>query len=510
MPVRTEAAQPLLLTADRVVTLDRRRPSARAVLCDGGRIRWIGDDPDDAPPVPSARVVRRLDLAGATLQPAFVDAHAHLTVTGLGLGGLDLGDCRSAADCLAAVRAVADVLPGRVLWGSGWDDFAWPEGGPPDADALAVAAGGRPVLLLRADGHSALVDRVSLDAAPLARIDGVDRDAVGRPTGLLRREANHVARRWFFAELDEAQLADARDLVTRHASSLGIASVHEMGGPDLLGAHDFDAWREGSWPIEVVPYWGDTDLDFVAARGLRQIGGSLLLDGTLGSRSAALGEPYADAPGCGNLYRDTDELVAFTTEAVRRRVQPAFHCIGDRAVRQAVEVLGRVADTVGAPALRSLRPRLDLCELVPLELLPAMAALGCVAVVGPTFDRVWGGDAGLYAKRLGAERAATMNPFRPLDEAGVGLAFGSDAAACPMDPWDGVDAAVNHRHPPFALSADRALEIAVAGGRAAARQDDAGRIVVGQRADLAAFTADRRCVLTVRQGRPVHGLVETG
>jgi predicted amidohydrolase YtcJ len=409
------------------------------------------------------------------------------------------------------VRAVAGILPGRVVWGSGWDDHRWPEGRPPTGDELAAVAPGRPVLLLRADGHSSVVDRVSLESAPFARADGVDRDGEGRPTGLLRREANHLARRWFFAELDEGQLADARDLVTRHAASLGIASVHEMGGPDLLGAADFDAWRTGSWPVEVVPYWGDTDLDFVGARGLRQIGGSLLLDGTFGSRSAALDDDYADALGRGNLYRDTAELVAFTAEAVRRRIQPAFHCIGDRAVRQAVEVLAAAAELVGVDALRAVRPRLDLCELIPLELVPTMAALGAVAVVGPSFDRIWGGAAGLYSARLGPERAARLNPFRTLDEGGVALAFGSDASACPMDPWPIVDAAVAHRQPEHALRADRALEIAVLGGRHAARQDDVGRVQPGQRADLAAFAgAERSCVLTVRGGRIVHGAAGVG
>jgi predicted amidohydrolase YtcJ len=503
MPDRPEAADSLLLVADRVVTLDRDRPGARAVLCEGGRITWVGDDPADAPQGTGPR--RQVELDGATLQPAFVDAHAHLTTTGLGLGGLDLVECRSLADCLAAVRAVVDVLPGRVVWGSGWDDHAWPEARPPTADELSVAAGGRPVLLLRADGHSAVVDRVSLDAAPFARADGVDRDVDGRPSGLLRREANHLARRWFFAELDPVQLADARDLVTRHAAGLGITSVHEMGGPDLLGAEDFDAWRTSDWPVEIVPYWGDTDLDFAAARGLRQIGGSLLLDGTLGSRTAALEEPYADTLGSGHLYRDTQELVEFTVEAVARRIQPAFHCIGDRAVRQAVEVLEKVAAQAGRDALRVLRPRLDLCELVPAGLVPVMADLGCVAVVGPSFDRIWGGDEGLYAARLGVGRAYDMNPFRPLDRAGVALAFGSDASSCPMDPWTIIDAAVAHRRPEFALSPARALEVAVAGGRHAARQDDAGRLRPGFRADLAAFTADRSCVLTLRDGRCVHG-----
>jgi predicted amidohydrolase YtcJ len=511
MPAREQTSQPLLLVADRIETLDPAAPTARAVMCDRGRVRWVGSDPADAPTGGTAP--RRIDLDGAVVYPAFVDAHAHLTVTGLTLGGLDLAECESLDDCLATVRAVADVLPGPVIWGSGWDDFDWPERRPPNADELARASGGRPVLLFRADGHSAVVDRVSLGSAPFARAAGVDRDQSGQPTGLLRREANHLARRWFFAELEDTQLKGARELIARHAAGLGIASVHEMGGPDLLGERDFDAWLDGAWPIRVVPYWGDTDLDFVAARGLRQIGGSLLLDGTLGSRTAALEDDYADAVGRGYLYRETDELVAFTVEAIGRRIQPAFHCIGDRAVRQAVTVLELAAEATGADAVAAARPRLDLCELVPSELLPTMGRLGIVAVVGPNFDWMFGGRRGLYATRLGPERARRMNPFRPLVDAGVTLAFGSDAGVTPMDPWLMVDAAIRHSRPAFALDPADALRAAIVGGRHAAHQDDAGTVAPGMRADLAAFaggaagTGERGgpAVLTVVGGRVVHG-----
>jgi predicted amidohydrolase YtcJ len=461
-----------------------------------------------------------LDLSGATVQPAFVDAHVHLTATGLGLSGLDLGDCASVDDCLAAVRAIADITPGRVIWGGGWDDTRFPEGRPPSADELSAAGGGRPVLLTRTDGHSAVMDRVSIEAAPLARAAGVERDASGRPTGLVRREANHLARRWFLAGLPASQLATARREVAAHAAALGIASVHEMGGPDLMGEQDFDAWRAGVWPIEVVPYWADTDLDFVTERGLRRVGGDLFLDGTLGSRTAALEEDYADASGAGHLYESEAELVDFTLEATRRHIQVGYHCIGDRAVRQAVEVFEAVAARVGLEALRAARHRLEHCELVPTDLPPRMASLGLVASIQPGFDRAWGAPGGMYEQRLGPQRAARMNPFRPLLEAGVTLAVGSDTNVTAMGPWTAVRDAVNHHHRAFRLTPEQALEAAILGGRRAARQDGVGRVSPGERADLAAFVSappraddwptaggweTSTSVMTMVRGRVVHG-----
>ncbi|MGH8883844.1 MAG: amidohydrolase [Egibacteraceae bacterium] len=501
--MRTETP-PLLLVADRVRTLASALPEARVVLVEDGWIQWVGDQPDDAP----RNRARRVDLAGALLQPAFVDAHAHLTATGLALGGADLTMCRSVADCLAAVQAIAEITPGEVIWGSGWDDLSYPEGRPPTGDELTQAAGGRPVLLTRVDGHSAVIDRISLKAAPLERAEGVERDASGRPTGLLRKEAVNVARRWFCAELPDAQLAQARYAIARHAASLGIASVHEMSGPDQMGARDFDAWLQGDWPIEVIGYWGADDLDFVAARGLRQVGGALHLDGTLGSHTAALEEDYADAPGAGHLYESDAEIVAFLIEATRRHFQVGLHCIGDRAVRQAAEVLEAVAGRLGLRAVRAVRHRLEHCALVPPPLIPRLATLGVVASVQPTFDALWGHRGGLYQQRLGRQRAERMNPLGPLAGAGITLAFGSDPSST-LDPWATVSAAVSHHRPEFRIDVSTALQAATIGGRRAARQHRVGPIAVGQRADLAAFAiqGDRaeRCVLTMVHGRVVHG-----
>jgi predicted amidohydrolase YtcJ len=514
-PMRSEngnAARPdgdapawTLLVAEDVRTLDPGHPSARAVLVCGERIAWVGSAADRAP-VPSGADVRRIDLAGAVLQPAFVDAHVHLTATGLALAGLDLHDCHSVDDCIAAVRAVASIVPGRVIMGGGWDELDWPDARPPTAEELAAAGGGRPVLLERADGHSAVADLRSLESAPFARSDGVERDAGGRPTGLLRREAHQLARRWFLAEVPAVELAGARERAARHAASLGIGSVHEMGGPDLMGVEDFDVWRTGEWPVEVIAYWGAMDLDFAAARNLRHIGGDIFLDGTVGSRTAALTAGYADGPGAGRLYESDEDVAAFATEAARRQLQVGFHAIGDAAVRQVVTALTTAAAGVGLGAVRRTRPRIEHCSLVPAELVGAVADLGAVASVQPGFDRMWGGPGSMYERRLGP-RAGGAHPLRALADAGVTLALGSDTTVTPMDPWAMVDAAVDLHQRRQALDEDRALRAAVIGGRKAARQQDVGLIAVGHRADLAAFEGPRGrgcCVLTMVRGRVVH------
>jgi hypothetical protein len=227
---------------------------------------------------------------------------------------------------------------------------------PPRPPRRGGGGRARPVFLSRADGHSAVLDRVSLELAPLGHCYGVERDNRGHATGLVRREAMQIARRWFIAQLPAAQLSEARAAVASHLASLGVVCAHEMGGPDLMGLDDFDAWLDGDWPVEVVGYWGDLDVDVPAARNLRQVGGALHLDGTIGSHTAALEDDYADEPGRGHLYRGSGELVAFTTRAFQLGLQVADAVVGDRAVAHAVDVLDAGAARRGVAVVVAPRP----------------------------------------------------------------------------------------------------------------------------------------------------------
>lgn len=501
-----------LLTADRIITLGRGRLEARAVLVRGKRVVWVGDDPADAPPHAA-----RHDLPGATLGPGFVDAHVHLTPTGSALIGLDLAGVRSGRELLDVVRAHAAEHPGRVIWGHGYDDHRFDDE-LPDADELAAAAPDHAVYLTRTDAHSCLVDRRTVRAAPLARADGIERDPGGEPTGLLRREAHHVVRRWAIGAMSEEELDAARRAAAAHAASLGITTVHEMGGPDIMGAEDFDAWTAGRWPVEVVGYWGAPDLGFVVERELKQAGGDLLLDGSLGSHTAALTTRYDDAETTGHLYIDDDELIAFFREATLAGIQVGVHAIGDAAVRQAVRcwrtVEGLLPDYLDGE-LRRLRHRLEHVEVIPPEIAWEIADLGLVASVQPAFESRWGDEDGMYLDRLGDERAGWTNPLRTLADLGVALAFGSDTNVTPMDPWGTIVAAERRREGRHELSRLEAVSAHCLGGRHAARQERyVGAVRAGMRADLAAWEGDpfaaddprgTPCVLTLMKGRVTHG-----
>lgn len=507
-------ARGTLLVADRVVTATSTRETARAVLVRGSRLVWVGDDPAAAPPHRD-----RLELPGCTIGPAFVDAHVHLTATGLSLRGLDLRDASSRQAALRAVAAYAATHPGRVVWGHGLDPHRFADG-PPTADDLAEAAPGRAVYLTQVDGHASIVDRLTLAAAPLARAQGVERDASGAPTGLLRREANHIVRRWSVGAMRASELAAGRRAAVERAASLGIASVHEMGGPDIMGLADFDAWLEGEHPVEVVAYWGGLDLEVPVSRDLRHAGGDVLLDGSLGAHTAALCAPYHDLPASsGHLELDDESLVHWLLLGSRAGLQLGVHAIGDAALHQIVRCLRAVdAQLVkeGRPDLvRRLRHRIEHAVLVPPPVVDDLASLGVVVSTQPAFEARFGGEDRLYASRLGPERRGWTHPLRALTDAGVGIAFGSDAAVTPLDPWGTVDAAADPARGAHAVDRWAAVMMATLGGRAAARQERyVGVLRAGMRADLVAFEGDPyaaaapttpRCVLTLVQGRVAHG-----
>jgi predicted amidohydrolase YtcJ len=505
----------------------RRRDLAVAVQ--GGRITAVVPAAD-AGGLGGDRVV---DLGDATLMPGFVDAHVHLSTTGLVISGVELREARSAAELLDRVRAAAAKAgsprragaAGGLLWGDGYDEtrFAVPE--LPGAAALAEAAGGRPVYLSRVDGHQGLATPDVLGDSGALDADGCERDADGAPTGVVRGDANHRARRHALARLPDETLLAAQDAALCQAARRGVTCVHEMAGPDISGRRDLELLldRAETLPIEVVGYWGDLDFDYVEARKLAQIGGDLFLDGSLGSHTAALSTPYQDRPDHrGILYHHDDELTELYVRATLAGVQVGVHAIGDVAIGQALRCARRAMRAVGPTAFRGCRHRIEHVELLGADGADRMAELGLAASVQPAFDAAWGGPDGMYARRLGPRRAKSMNPFADLWRRGVPMGGSSDAHVTPLDPWHGVAAAVHHHRPSQRLGLPVAMEVFTLGGRILARQERvSGTIEAGQRADLVAFPGDvldadprdlegTDAIFTLVAGRLAHGPTELG
>ncbi|MEU6245013.1 amidohydrolase [Streptomyces sp. NPDC047024] len=455
-------------------------PFATAMVVERGQVAWVGSE--GAADAFADGVDQVIDLDGALVTPAFTDAHVHTTATGLALTGLDLSDAPSLEAALDGVRAFAADRPAdRVLLGHGWDAARWPGGRPPTRAELDAATGGRPLYLSRADVHSAVVSTALLDLVPAA---------VNRADVPLTADDHHAVREAAFAALTPAQRAEAQRAALDRAASLGIGSVHECGGPTISSEDDFTgllklaAERHGP---RVIGYWAEQDVDKARELGALGAAGDLFVDGALGSHTACLHEPYADNGRTGTAYLDADAVAAHVVACTEAGLQAGFHAIGDAAVGAVVEGMRAAAEKVGLARVRAARHRVEHAEMLTPESVAAFAELGLIASVQPAFDAVWGGEDGMYARRLGAERARTLNPFAALLRAGVPLAFGSDSPVTPLDPWGTVRAAAFHRTPEHRISVRAAFTAHTRGGWRAIGRDDAGVLVPGAPADYAVW-----------------------
>ncbi len=459
-----------------------------ALLLDDGVIAWIGgEDAADGLADGADRVVA---LTGSLVTPAFVDAHVHLTQTGLASSIVDLRESRSLPDVLDAVAGAATAGPGGIVLGAGWDESRWPERRAPTAAELARAIGADTELYLsRVDAHSGLVSAAFIAGHPeLVDLPGFSED------GWLRTDAHTRARQLAFSSLSDEQRRTAQLAALQQAARRGIGCVHEMATPTLSTEADLsDLLALNTGPValpRVIGYWGELHGIEAAVRlGAVGAGGDLSVDGSVGSHTAAMCARYADAPTNGAQYLAAEEIADHVIGCTQAGIQAGFHAIGDAAVDAVLAGMEQAADKLGAARVRSAGHRIEHAELVTA---PArLAATGLLASVQPAFDAAWGGPSGMYADRLGAARATQMNDFAALAAAGVPLALGSDTPVTAFDPWGAIRAAAYPHHADSAISTRAAFTAHTRGGwRAAGRtQSGEGVLRVGAPATIAVWRA---------------------
>ncbi len=466
-------------------------PFATAMVTDGESVAWIGSE--GAADGFADGVDEVVDLGGALVTPAFTDAHVHTTATGLALTGLDLSGAAGLADALARIAAHAAGRPDDpVLLGHGWDETRWPERRPPTRAELDAATGGRAAYLSRTDVHSALASTALLERCPaVGSLAGFD------PAGPLTREAHHAVRGAAHGTVSAAQRRAAQRAALRHAAAQGIGAIHECAGPDISSPDDLTgllALARDEPGVRVFGYWAEavataSDLDRVRDLGAVGAAGDLFVDGSLGSHTACLHRPYADAPHTGVAYLTARQIADHVAACTEAGLQAGFHAIGDAATAAVVAGVREAAERVGTDRVRAARHRVEHAEMLDAATVAALAELGLVASVQPAFDAAWGGERGMYADRLGAARAASLNPYAALLKAGVPLALGSDSPVTPLDPWGTVRAAAFHRTPEHRISVRAAFTAHTRGGWRAVRRDDAGVLVPGAPADYVVWQA---------------------
>jgi predicted amidohydrolase YtcJ len=475
----------------------------------GGRIVYLGADAGaDRLRGPKTRVI---DLAGRAVTPGLIDAHSHLGGLGEALQEVDLGGAATYDEVVRRVREAARALPaGSWVRGRGWDQNRWPEKRFPTHEALSAAVPDHPVWLERVDGHAALVNAAAmrilgLDAATRDPSGGrFLRDEAGRPTGVLIDNAKGMEEARLPAPSDEDRRRTLRQ-AARHCVELGLTTVTDMG----IGDGEYRAYsalrKSGELPLRAAVFLGD-DKDLLARwfeRGpeidpdarLTVRGVKLYVDGALGSRGAALLEPYSDDAGnLGLLVSSGDHLEEVARQAAARGFQVAIHAIGDRGGMVALDAMERA---LGGPR-PAARFRLEHSQILRPQDIERMARLGVIASMQPTHatsDMPWAGE------RVGARRLAGAYAWRKVLAAGGRLALGSDFPVESADPRLGLYAAVTRQdlqgNPPGGWMPGERLtrEEALRGFTLDAAWSlfldrEVGSLEVGKRADLTVFAQD--------------------
>jgi predicted amidohydrolase YtcJ len=514
-------AADLVLTGGHVHTVDAARPRAEAVAVVGERIAFVGSARDVAAWIgPRTRVV---ELAGRLLLPGFQDAHVHPISGGMDLLECDLREHLGREQTLAAIAAYGAAHPEKPwIVGSGWymGDFA---NGTPRREDLDAIVPDRPAFFPNRDGHSTWVNSKALeiagiDASTADPADGrIERDADGTPTGTLHEGA---------ADLVERLLPPHTDAEWDEAFRAGQAYLHGFGitawqdaivPPDVLAIYRRAADRGVlTGRVEAALWWDrerggeqvDEFLEVSRSLGpgrLRSNSVKLMLDGVAETYTASMLTPYLDSNGRPTTNRgidfiDPDALLAYVTRLDAVGLQPHFHALGDRAVRQALDA---VEAARAANGMTDTRPHLAHIQVIHPDDVSRFAALGAVANAQPLWACHDPQMDVLTIPFLGRERARWQYPFASLLRSGARLAMGSDWAVSTPNPLVEIEVAVNRvlRHPllphpaPFLPEERLTLEQAVHGftmGSAYVNHldDETGSITPGKLADLAVVDRD--------------------
>jgi predicted amidohydrolase YtcJ len=443
----------LIVTNAAVYTVDKQHPKAEAVAVIGERIVAVGSRADiDLWRAPQTKVI---DAGGKLLLPGFNDAHVHFIQGGAQLEQVQLTDAATPEEFAKRIAAqVKKTSKGEWVLGGRWDETKWPKQELPTKDLVDPVTGDIPIFVERYDGHEALANSAAMKLAGIdaktPEVPGgvIMRDANGNPIGIFKDAAMTLMSKAIPPMTHEQRLRAARGAL-KHAASLGVTSVQHMNPEfaDVFAYSELAEKGELTTRIYAVPM--ETDWHDQAKVGIRRAWGSSYLrlgavkgyaDGSLGSRTAYMFEPFTDDPGNRGLLSDEmhppsamrDRLIQADAAGLQLRV----HAIGDRAISMMLDIF---ADIEKEHGYHDQRFAIEHVQHMAQKDFERFAKLHVIASMQP-YHAI---DDGRWAEgRLGRERARYSYAWRSFLDHGVMLAFGTDWPVAPLNPMLGVYAAV--------------------------------------------------------------------
>jgi hypothetical protein len=491
------------------------RPALRdsTIIIEGNKIKEVGSKNQIKAPEKTAIV----DLTGKTITPGIIDSHFHYFGLSLIQKFITLSDSKSLKETLNLVKEKAAKLkPGEWVHGYGWDESKWPENRYITTEDIDAVSPDNPVGLIRVDGHMIVFNTAALQHMEKTGIK-FDSEVGQSSLNMMQNLFKFIDVMMPNTSIDE--YAEGLRNMVPYIFSHGCTGIHDPG-LDSRGVKAYQMAREqgATLPRSYLMVMGDA---LESAYNPGEKGGSgdpfltigpakFWIDGSLGSRSAALLEPYSDNPenyGTILLSGYRDECL----KAHSSMMQTSTHAIGDRAV---IEALNTLEEALDEHPREDHRHRIEHCEMLDREQIERFRDLGVVAAMQPNFIGAWGILQPVYQQRIGEDRMRRCNPYRQLLDAGVPVAFGSDCL--PFGPMFGIWGAVNHPVEESRISLVEAVKCyTLNSAYAAFQEDEVGSIEVGKLADIAVFNGDLtkipksdlhtvECYMTILDGKIVY------
>jgi predicted amidohydrolase YtcJ len=496
----------LIITSGDVYTVDKQHPRAEAIAVIGSRIVAVGSNAE-IEPWRSAQTTM-INAGGKLVLPGFNDAHVHFIQGGAQLDEVNLTDAASPAEFTRRIgEHVKKTSKGEWVLGGRWDETKWDKPELPTKQLVDAVTGDTPIFVDRYDGHEALANSAAMKLAGIdAKTEDVPggvivRDANGSPTGIFKDAAQELIYKAVPPISHEQRLRIARRAL-QHAASLGVTSVQHMNPEfaDVAAYSELAEKGELTTRIYAVPM--ETQWKEQAEVGIRHAWGSTFLrlgavkgyaDGSLGSRTSYMFEPFADDPGNRGLL--SDEM--HPPSAMRDRLMQAdaaglqvrIHAIGDRAISMILDIFTDIEKQHG---YHDRRFTIEHAQHMAQKDFERFAQLHVIASMQP-YHAI---DDGRWAeKRLGRERMRYSYAWRSFLDHGVTLAFGTDWPVAPLNPMLGLYAAVTRATldgknpdgwvPEEKITLAEAVEAYTMGAAFAEFQEhEKGSIVPGKLADL--------------------------
>jgi len=512
----TQAQQPslapdILIFNAAVRTMDDAQPQAEAVAILGNRVVAVGST-EELRSLAGART-RVIDAGKKSVLPGFNDAHVHWLMGGFSITNVDLRDASSPEEFARRIGNFAKGLPkGRWILEGNWDHEKWPGAPLPTRQVIDAVTPDNPVFVSRLDGHMALANTIALKLASVTKdtkdVPGglIVRDANGEPTGVLKDAAMGLVERIVPPRSWDENLAAAR-AATEHAASIGVTSVQDMSTGDDVGLYQYllerGELKTRIYGMRSIVSWevlGKTGVRAAFGNDWLRIGGLKgFADGSLGSSTALFFEPYSDTPNTRGLLFDqmlpAGIMLKRVEAADKAGLQVMIHAIGDEANKTILDLFQQAVEKNGA---RDRRFRIEHAQHIRASEIPRFGKQRVIASMQPyqcADDGRW------CNKRIGPERSKGTYAFRTLLDTGAVLAFGSDWTVAPLNPMEGLKAAVTRqtldgKHPggwvaEQKISLEEAVRAYTVGSAYAEFQEKVkGSLVPGKLADLVMLDRD--------------------